>query len=144
MLLPIKQLNRREDIPGIGILGYIIFENVAGSNAWLDERMKLTLAASMKGPAANLITDLDLQVNSDGTPRTYIQLKKAFTSRFVSPTEPQLARATFNSARQTDKENKGNNTPNVEHWLGVPILHELLRGTRILSLNSSWDLETGS
>ena len=82
------------------------FENVAGSNAWPDDRKKLALAASIEGPAANLIMDLDLQENADGTPRTYLQLKNAFTSRFVSPAESQLARAVFNSARQNDKEDE--------------------------------------
>ena len=82
------------------------YENAARNNNWPEDRKKSGLAAGIEGAAAELIIDIDIDENPDGTERSYDQLKLEYTHRFVSPAESQLARANFTSSRQHDKEDE--------------------------------------
>lgn len=76
------------------------FENVAKLNGWSVTQSKLALAASLTGQASAAVQD----ITTDDDSQTLQQVLAAYEARFLPPSASQLARMTFDSARQIPGE----------------------------------------
>ena len=81
---------------------FFVFEAVAGSAKWNDETKRLKLAASMRGRAAALVTDILL----DEAGMTYKDLKTRYAERLSTVPGSLGASTSFSSCRQRDQEDE--------------------------------------
>ena len=83
------------------------FEAQAKIAPLTDEQTKYALAGCMKGRASQLTQDIDIDLDAaTQLPITYLAVKEAYESRFITPGESSIAKADFLTCKQKEHEDE--------------------------------------